>query len=61
MIQFLTGKEGLEDLNCKGELEMSDRFVPESTTVIEYPRSKRKVVIDHHGNVISDTAKDKKE
>ena len=31
-------------------------FVPESTTVIEYPRSKRKIVLDHTGKVISDSA-----
>jgi hypothetical protein len=35
---------------------MSNRhYVPESTTTIEYPRSKRKVVLDHTGKVISDT------
>lgn len=33
-------------------------YVPESKTEIYYPRSKRKIVLDARGNVISDTAKD---
>ena len=35
------------------------KYVPESTTVIEYPRSKRRIVLDTRGNVVSDSAKDK--
>jgi hypothetical protein len=31
--------------------------LPEGTTTIEYPRSKKKVVKDHKGNIISDSKK----
>jgi hypothetical protein len=34
--------------------------LPEGTTTIEYPRSKRKVVKDSKGNIISDSNSDKK-
>jgi hypothetical protein len=34
-------------------------YVPESKTEIYYPRSKRRVVIDHTGKVLSDSAKEK--
>jgi len=34
-------------------------YVPEGTTTIEYPRSKRKVVLNNKGEVISDSAKEK--
>ena len=30
-------------------------YVPESKTEIYYPRSKRKVILDHTGKVISDS------
>jgi hypothetical protein len=33
--------------------------IPEGTTTIEYPKSKRRVVKDHKGNIMSDLA-DKK-
>jgi hypothetical protein len=33
-------------------------FIPEWTTVIEYPKSKRKVILNHKGEVISDSAKE---
>jgi hypothetical protein len=35
-------------------------YVPESTTVIEYPKSKRRIVFNHKGQVVSDT-KEKEE
>ena len=35
-------------------------FVPESTTTVYYPKSKRKVVLDHSGKVFDDSAKDNK-
>ena len=34
-------------------------YVPESKTEIYYPKSKRRVVIDHTGKVISDSNNDK--
>jgi hypothetical protein len=34
------------------------RHIPTSETTIYYPKSKRKVVIDHTGRVISDSNKD---
>ena len=36
-------------------------YVPESITVIEYPKSKRRIVFDHTGKVISDTKDKEKE
>jgi hypothetical protein len=30
-------------------------YVPESETVVEYPKSKRRIVFDHTGKVVSDT------
>jgi hypothetical protein len=33
--------------------------VPESTTEVYYPVSKRRIKFDSRGNVVSDTAKDK--
>jgi hypothetical protein len=34
-------------------------YIPDSTTEVYYPKSKRKVKLDSKGNVISDTAKNK--
>ena len=39
----------------------SYRYIPESETTVEYPKSKRKKVIDSKGNIISDTAKEEKQ
>jgi hypothetical protein len=36
-------------------------FVPESTTEVYWPKSKKKKVIDSKGNIISDTAKGEKQ
>lgn len=41
--------------------ESSYTYIPESTTEVNYPKSKRKKKVDSKGNVISDTAKDKNE
>jgi hypothetical protein len=35
-------------------------YVVESETTIEYPKSKRKIVLDNTGRVVSDSAKDNK-
>jgi hypothetical protein len=35
-------------------------FIPESTTVIEYPVSKRRIVFNHKGEVVSDTKEKEK-
>jgi hypothetical protein len=35
-------------------------YVVESTTVIKYPESKRKVILNNKNEVISDSAKDTK-
>ena len=34
-------------------------FIPESTTTVYYPKSKRKVVLNHKGEIIEDTRDDK--
>jgi hypothetical protein len=34
--------------------------IPKGTETIEYPRSKRKIVKDSKGNIISDSNRDKK-
>jgi hypothetical protein len=38
---------------------MSHYVIPESTTTIEYPVSKRRIKFDSKGNVVYDSAKDK--
>ncbi|MFZ0646917.1 MAG: hypothetical protein WAM27_01715 [Nitrososphaeraceae archaeon] len=37
---------------------MSNYVIPESTTTIEWPKSKRKKIVDHKGNVIYDSNSD---
>ena len=36
------------------------QYVPESETTIFYPKSKRKIVLNNKGQVISDSAKENK-
>jgi hypothetical protein len=51
-----------EDLqHLKDGLDMSSQYiVPENTTEVFYPKSKRKKVIDSKGNVVYDSNNDKK-
>jgi hypothetical protein len=41
-------------------IDMSYYVIPESTTTIEYPVSKRKKIVNHKGEVIYDSTKDKR-